>query len=516
LVIRTPDPSQTYDNPNHYGPGYNNAGDPRGGDLIGDTPADCNPDDQIHYPGCAESGCNIAGTYKDYNGMFLNDPDNILGKSIMSYRSCRSEFTNGQLDVVWDTWEDQRMQQFKRLWCGNMDDRVEFKGTSIGLNWVAIEFSQTSLGAGLVAKALTMPNGNFSGMLQPNTTGSFTVTQAKVTKFGSNPDFSYTYDDWRNGVTTYDMVIIRKHILTTDTMDGYDQVAADVNLSNSVTTFDMSLIQQLILGMIQSFPNATQPWRFIRESVTLNHPQDFDGVPNPGGDNPFQYPNLDGSIASYNMLPGRIGFDAVKLGDVNGGATVNGFNGNTPSEGNPILVTIVKQVANGKSSYEFKVDDFEDIAAYQFDIEFPASSLQYSTAEAMDLSGVNSEFFGTTKASQGLIKTLWYDEANANAFTLSDGSGLFRLRFDGTTGSSLNDVHLAENIGFRADDAGTPHRNFAYMSDGTMRPLVEREYQQGLVAALSVFPNPFDHSMTLSVQATEDGEVELNLFNVTG
>ncbi len=333
LVIRAQDNSQTYKKPNHYGPGFNNPGDPRGGDLIGDTPADCNPDDQIHYPGCAENGCNIAGTYKDYNGMFLNDPNNILGKNIMSYRSCRSEFTDGQLDVVWDTWEDQRMNQFKPLWCGNMDDRVEYKGTSIGLNRVAIEFSQTSLGAGLVAKALTMPNGDFSGILQPNTTGSFTVTKSKVTKFGSNTDFSYTNADWMNGVSTLDLVTILKHINHYEYMDGYDQVAADVNFSNSVTNYDMVLIRKLILGMNSTFPNATQPWRFIRGSVTLNYPQDFDGDHLPTTDNPFQYANLDGSSAHYNMIPDRIGFDAVKLGDVNEGATINGFNGTPPSEG---------------------------------------------------------------------------------------------------------------------------------------------------------------------------------------
>ncbi|MBK8562357.1 MAG: hypothetical protein IPN76_03185 [Saprospiraceae bacterium] len=329
---------------------------------------------------------------------------------------------------------DQRFGQYKPQWCGNMDDAVEYEGTSKGLDRVSIEFTQGVGGISLfTTKAMTASDGSFSGMLQPNIAGGSTFTaKAKVKKLGPNSDFSYNPGDWRDGVTTFDLVLIRKHILTTDRLDGYDQLAADANHDNAVTTFDQVEFRKVVLDLPHNLGQYYEtPWRYVRESITLNNPQDFDDQED---DNPFQYADLEGT-SNYVMQTNRQGFDFVKLGDVNGSnSEVNGLQNNPEENSYPIFVDIVKLASPpGKSIYEFRVSDFEDIAAYQFDIEFPASSLQYSTAEAMDLSGLNSEFFGTTKASQGLIKTLWYDEANANAFTLSDGSGLFRLRFDGTT-----------------------------------------------------------------------------------
>lgn len=64
------------------------------------------------------------------------------------------------------------------------------------------------------------------------------------------------------GVSTFDLVLISKHILGLETLDSPWYSAADANKSNSVTTFDIVGIRKLILGIYPAFPNNTS-WRFF-------------------------------------------------------------------------------------------------------------------------------------------------------------------------------------------------------------------------------------------------------------
>ncbi|MCC6413928.1 MAG: hypothetical protein IT270_19925, partial [Saprospiraceae bacterium] len=126
-------------------------------------------------------------------------------------------------------------------------------------------------------------------------------------------------DNHLNGVTTFDGVIILKHILGIDNFDYPHQlIAADVNNSKSVTTFDIADMRKLLLGVYDEFPNNTS-WRFY----------DADHVfPNPA--NPF-VPAFPETI-SFNGDPmAPIDFKAVKIGDVNCTAIANAFQ-NPPLE----------------------------------------------------------------------------------------------------------------------------------------------------------------------------------------
>lgn len=127
--------------------------------------------------------------------------------------------------------------------------------------------------------------------------------------------FDYTVsafldDEHDNGVTTFDLVLISKHILTTQLLDSpYKLIAADVNRSGSITTLDMIQMRKVILRINETFPNNTS-WRFIDADYAFPRP-----------DNPWStfFPEL----ININDLLGEVldaGFIAVKVGDVNGSA----------------------------------------------------------------------------------------------------------------------------------------------------------------------------------------------------
>lgn len=110
-----------------------------------------------------------------------------------------------------------------------------------------------------------------------------------------------------NGVTTYDLVLISKHILGTELLGSpYKIIAADANKSNSVTTFDLVAIRKLILQIDEKFP-GNQSWRFIDKKFVF---------PNPA--NPFATPFPE--VVNYNNVQADIlnaNFIGVKIGDVN-------------------------------------------------------------------------------------------------------------------------------------------------------------------------------------------------------
>lgn len=98
-----------------------------------------------------------------------------------------------------------------------------------------------------------------------------------------------------NGVTTFDLVKIRQHVLGAVSFDrDLQSIAADVNLSNSVTTFDIVEIRKAILGVYSAFPQAPS-WGFVSPEGTLFN------------------------VFTLNDISEEVNFNitAIKMGDVN-------------------------------------------------------------------------------------------------------------------------------------------------------------------------------------------------------
>ena len=79
-------------------------------------------------------------------------------------------------------------------------------------------------------------------------------------------DYSITpgYEvDFRNGVSTFDLIIISKHILGVRPMESpYMLIAADANNSGTVSTLDIIKLRKLILGIESTIPENSS-WRFV-------------------------------------------------------------------------------------------------------------------------------------------------------------------------------------------------------------------------------------------------------------
>ena len=124
----------------------------------------------------------------------------------------------------------------------------------------------------------------------------------------------YKEDDPLNGVSTFDLILISKHILGLQPLDSpYKIIAADVDQSGHVSAIDIIWMRRLILLTETEFPAQNGSWRFVDAAFQFPVP-----------DNPFAtyFPEVY-NINDFIDVEMYADFVAIKLGDVNGSAIAN-------------------------------------------------------------------------------------------------------------------------------------------------------------------------------------------------
>lgn len=176
-----------------------------------------------------------------------------------------------------------------------------------------------------------------------------------------SPDFKVTptlTDDPANGVTTWDIVLISRHILGNQPLGSpYRMIAADVNHSGTITNFDVVEIRKLILGIYDKFPQSDS-WRFVRRKQVFTQPA-----------NPFLDTLQESMTIDDFNAPDIPIFTAIKMGDVNVSATttlknlpddrdIGGCwifsNSNNKENGIPVFLDISKATLGAQSRFKLK------------------------------------------------------------------------------------------------------------------------------------------------------------------
>lgn len=172
-------------------------------------------------------------------------------------------------------------------------------------------------------------------------------------------------DNPLNGLTTYDLLLMSKHILGLEPLGSpYKMIAADANLSNSVTTFDIVEFRKLILGIYTELP-VNSSWRFVEKAFDFT---------NPG--NPFitPFPEFK-SVASVQNDALNNNFVAIKVGDVNNSAEANSFMVNEPRSTETLLFDAEDRIVKTGETFEVKFKVAELVSAYQFTLNYPGLQL---------------------------------------------------------------------------------------------------------------------------------------------
>ncbi|MFK7984194.1 MAG: hypothetical protein AB8G86_29740, partial [Saprospiraceae bacterium] len=207
-----------------------------------------------------------------------------------------------------------------------------------------------------------------------------------------------------NGVTTYDILQLRKHILGFAELDSpYKMIAADVNHSNSITTADVVALRKVILQMDETFKNNTS-WRFIKADYQFTNPA-----------NPFA-----GEIPEYVTIPEltdemKIDFIAIKVGDLNGSVVGRkAFNSTTQSRNRPQIDFKVRDKQINKNTIETITFNLgkADIQALQMTLNFDPNLVEIINIPATNQIDKNN--FGTRFLNRGALTMSWDAPTNTN------------------------------------------------------------------------------------------------------
>jgi hypothetical protein len=289
-------------------------------------------------------------------------------------------------------------------------------------------------------------------------------------------------DNPLNGVTTYDLVLISKHILGIEPLSTpYKMIAADANKSGSITTFDIVELRKLILGIYTELPNNTS-WRFVDKSFSF-----------PNANNPFQtaFPETV-SVADAQLHQFGEDFAGVKIGDVNGSAVANA----TMQAEERTAGTAIFDVAdrNVKAGEEFEVSFTSAQAVKGF--QFTATLNGLTAISTVDAENVTPDNFNLTPA-------------NAMAVSI-DGAQGFTVRFRAEKAGKLSEMLGVSGSVTRAEAYGDAGRlNVAFRFDGKTIAGVGFELYQNQ-------PNPFVNRTFVGFFLPEAAEATLSVFDETG
>ncbi len=232
-----------------------------------------------------------------------------------------------------------------------------------------------------------------------------------------------------NGVSTYDIVLISKHILQVQLLDSpYKQIAADVNVNGSITTLDIVELRKLILFITTEFPVNPASWVFVDSEFVF---------PNPA--NPWE--TIVPTTNSINDLTGDeiINFIGIKKGDVNGSANPDLLMDAESRSSGLLEFGVVDQLLERGKSYtiDVKAKTFKDIFGFQFTLDFDPSMIEFEDLKSGSLSDLSMANFGLSKLEDGAITASWNSQ---EATSLMDDEILFRLTFKANKNIRLADA----------------------------------------------------------------------------
>ncbi len=298
-------------------------------------------------------------------------------------------------------------------------------------------------------------------------------------------------------VSTFDIVLINRHILGTRILDSpYKIIAADINQSETITVFDLVLIQRAILGLNASFP-GNSAWRFIPTSYQFPDPL-----------NPFSevFPESLTVNTDVNMI-GNQDFVAIKIADVSYNVPSLAGSATPRSSQNLSLNLEDKQYKAGDLiTVPVSASELNDYAGFQLELDFDRNELDFVAVKAVDLPAFDNNNIGVKHLNKGKLQMIW---VAPNLDLPTTATTLFNLQFRAKTSGSLsNALQLANR--YLASESYTENAEIGQ---------VELNFNDSKAiqsAALAVYPNPTKGTVELTFENTADEKVELLLYNFTG
>jgi hypothetical protein len=366
------------------------------------------------------------------------------------------------------------VQDNNKVCPGSVTSPVSIAGTISTEGSANLQGASITLSGAASQTATTSTNGGYA-FVNLTKGGDFTVT----------PQLDKNH---LNGVSTFDLVLIQKHILGIQALNSpYKLIAADVNNSKSISTLDMIQLRKLILNIDQTFQNNTS-WRFVDAAYVF-----------PERGNPWSanFPE----VVSVNDFATSVtaNFVAIKVGDVNASASVSSATSAEVRTNGAFKLNTLEQNLKVGNEYQvaFSAEELQSIQGYQF-----ALNLDQSKVELLDIEyGIaKAENFGIFK-NEGLITTSWNSKYEPGVlFTL-----VLRAKADAKLSStlSLNRLVSAEAYNQNNENLGIA-LNYGLETSADRYELYQNT------------PNPFNNETSIGFYLPKATNAVLTIRDVKG
>jgi hypothetical protein len=315
--------------------------------------------------------------------------------------------------------------------------------------------------------------GFFYGSIFTNTAGDYSLgigdyIISDIVEVAPNLDL-----DPLNGVNTWDLILISKHILGLAYLNSpYKLIAADVNHSGTITTFDIVELRKLILGTYPKLPNNTS-WRFVDKAQVFTNPE-----------NPFADSIRSTASLIVYEFPWNTGwhFIGTKVGDVDNTVIPSGLCAPTEDRTEKTTFTFQDQNLQENEVISLHFAAASNIEGYQMTLDLS----QFELLEIIPQNGLTMDHFAifeqaltmvTEQPNQGFDLRLRAKQVGQLSSMLVindkitrsvafDAGGLSKgiaLHFDPIQKEAIqlnqnvpNPWHSATNIGFYLPEDNTP------------------------------------------------------------
>lgn len=276
-------------------------------------------------------------------------------------------------------------------------------------------------------------------------------------------------DDHLRGVNTIDLLIMQRHILSIKTFETpYQYIAADVNSDQRINISDLVTLKQVVLGVINNFPN-NRAWRFIPRDIKFADPK-----------NPYKFDEFK-AYTSLMLDDLTADFLMLKVGDIDASYTNQALFGRNISG-----LEIIEEYTKGETSY-YAGEDFE------------ASALQISLTNKGRITNVEGKKLNIKNDSYAVknneLKVSW---VGAEQVSVKKGDLLFTI---------AHDFELSLSPSFVPE---------FYDNDLNVKTI--KLVKKGTTSSLSFenFPNPFSEQTTLQYYLPKKSNVTLTIFDQQG
>ncbi len=316
-----------------------------------------------------------------------------------------------------------------------------------------------------------------------------------------------------NGVTTYDLVFISKHILGIQPLGNpYKIVAGDANKSRSLTALDIVELRKLILGIYQTLPNNNTSWRFIDKDFVFPDPL-----------NPFQtvFPEAKNFTPSTSN---ELKFYGVKVGDVSGDANGGSLEATATDRGvSPLALGYALPASHRDESLEIPLfaQQSAEVVAWQLALNYDPTQWRVKGVRwPASLSDRPHQQAAWHEPVSGEIRLTWFD-GDGMATALQDQSPLAYLQVERLVSEAETAFQLASTL--PAEAYGVDGHILACQLSAVAQyqppalPVAERATKSDAPAwTASLYPNPAGQQFRVNIQLPISGEGVLTFSDLLG